>query len=386
MSGSVKSCHSFGRGLAISMAGLLLGVVASPSALAAQTKTFVVSEFNTAMYSYDGDCPEGLNPEAEGFDVIILKELGMSPQEAQAFFDSDFRGGTYSTPKFIGMMIMRGRINGKPVNVYENPTSVPDSHPLHAVEGRYGFGFNLDGKGAASPHSFEDPETHELGVNNNLNRTIGCTVAQRATPPDRPSYQRYVWDNLRESMPAWLISIAGEDLSKDGDVTITFDRSLDHVMRDANGGVLSDMTLRVDPSSRSHSVFQGKLKDGVVTITEPGDFRMLGDIDLYTQFTLRQTHFRLKLNPDGTAKGVLGGYQPWQEFYWRFGVGGYATESAMAIDVPALYYALKRNADAYPDPATGQNMYISAAYSVDAIPAILVPGKNGPAKTADAAH
>ena len=68
-----------------------------------------------------------------------------------------------------------------------------------------------------------------------------------------------------------------------------------------------------------------------------------------------------------------------------FGVGGYATESAMAIEVPALYYALKRNADAYPDPVTGQNMYISAAYSVDAIPAILVSAKDGPAKTADAA-
>ena len=384
MSGSVKSCRSYGRGLATSVACLLLGAVASPKALATQTRTFVFSEFNTAMYSQDGDCPEGLNPEVEGFDLIILKELGMSAKEAKAFFDSDFRGGTGSTPKFIGMMMMRGRVDGKPVNVYENPTSVPDSHPLHTVEGHYGFGFNLDGKGAASPHSFEDPETHELGVNNNLNRAIGCTVAQRAMPPDRPSYQRYVWDDLRESMPAWLVSITGEDLSKDGDVTIVFDRSLDHVMRDANGGVLPDMTLRVDPSPRSHSAFRGKIKDGVITITEPGDFRMISDINFYTQLTLRQTHFRLKLSPDGTAKGVLGGYQPWQEFYWGFGVGGYANESAMAIDLPALYYSLKRNADAYPDPATGQNMYISAAYSVDAIPAILVPGKDGLAKTADA--
>ncbi len=36
------------------------------------------------------------------------------------------------------------------------------------VTGKYSYGFNLDGKGAASPSKFEEPETHEQGVNNQL--------------------------------------------------------------------------------------------------------------------------------------------------------------------------------------------------------------------------
>src|SRR5438477_1284857 len=49
----------------------------------------------------------------------------------------------------------------------------------HWVESKYAYGFNLDGQGAASVDSFEDPETHEVGVNNQLFRVLGCARAFR---------------------------------------------------------------------------------------------------------------------------------------------------------------------------------------------------------------
>jgi hypothetical protein len=90
------------------------------------------------------------------------------------------------------------------------------------------------------------------------------------------------------------------------------------------------------------------------------------------EYHMRQARLRLTLKPDGTAKGVMGGYQDWDPIYVSFAVPGATNEVNLSIDIPGIYYALKRLADAYPDPATGQNTAISAAYAVEAIPAFIV--------------
>jgi hypothetical protein len=371
----------FSKGcLVASLAGVLFTGVSMQAAHAAETKNFVVSWFHAATNSEDGDCSKGLNPNVPEYYTEAMKVLGHSPEVAAEMVKKGYLGATDATPEFRGIIQMRGRLNGQPVNVYENPATVPDSR-LHEVDGKYAYGFNLDGKGAASPLSYEDPETHEKGVNNNYNRAIGCTLTQRAKLPDRPSYQAYVWDNLRENMPAWIFSVTGENLSKDGPVTITFDRSLDHLTRDALGNIMHDLTLRIDPSTRTHHVMRGEIKSGVLTITEPGDYYMLGDISFYSALDMKKTHMRLKLNQDGTAEGFIGGYTSWQELYWMFGNGGQVVEMCCGVDMPGLYHQLKRLADADPDPATGQNTRISATFRIEAVPALLVPAA---AQTAEA--
>ena len=355
-------------------------VLSSPSAHAADTRSWVVNWFTHASYSQDGDCPAGLNPLSEDQYRQDLKALGKTPDEIEVLMKG-FNGGIGQKTREV--LANRGRIDGKPVNPYTNPLAVADPH-LHVLGGHFAYGFNLDGKGAASPIGFEDPETHEVGVNNQLARALGCIQSHRAMPPDRSPYWSYVWDVIRDSMPGWIITVSGEDLTKDGDVTVGFNRSLDHVARDANGETLAGTAFRMASDPRSRNQYHGHLKGGVVTI-EPGDFHMEGDDMLVTQFDIRQTHMRLKLKPDGNLAGIIGGYQTWMPIYFMYGGADYVSEAMVGVDVPGLFYLLKQLADSDPDP-TGQNTRISAVYSIEAVPAFAVfePSGAKDSKTAQA--
>ena len=88
-------------------------------------------------------------------------------------------------------------------------------------------------------------------------------------PPGRPSLVENLWDVLRDVIPAWLITVdAPNGFDKDGPVTVTFDRSLDRITRDASGtAAQADMTFRVDPDPRSHNVLKGEIKNGVVSVS-----------------------------------------------------------------------------------------------------------------------
>jgi hypothetical protein len=341
--------------------------LATPGTSAAETKSYVLSYFYPANYYGDDTCPRGLNPLADVFFKRDLKILGLPQAEVDAMFNKDYsvqNGKT--TTKWVSVVATRG--NGKD-NVYLHPTTVPDAH-LMPAGGRFGYGFNLDGRGAASPNSYEDPETHQRGVNNQLFRAIGCIQAYKGYPPPQPPLEaEYRWDYSRAAMGAWLIAISGEDLRKDGDVTVTLESSIDPVtIEDANAHVQSDMTYRVAARPSSHNVLHGRIKDGVIT-TDPAAIAMKCDAYIQPLYEFLNARMRLKVKPDGTLEGVLGGYQPWYPVYWSHANVGYIDERGFGIDAPALYYALRREADAYPDPKTGQNTAISAAYMIEAVPA-----------------
>jgi hypothetical protein len=340
---------------------------------AAESRSFVISWLTQAVYSQDGDCPGGNEPSIDAMLRRMLVQLGKTPTEIDALM-AKLAGGSFTAPIY-DVLVNRGRIDGKPVNVYDNPTSTPDPH-VHTVVGQFAPGFNLDGKGADSPNSFEDPETHEKGVNNQYFRALGCFTTHRAVPPARPLHWSYVWSAQRVAMRAWLISISGADLSRNGDVTVTFDKALSPVMLDANGNTQRDQTFRIDPDPRSHNVFRGRVQDGELTIV-PAGFHMLSDPLLMAGWDIRNTHLRLKLNPDGTLSGLLGGYQSWSQIYFMYATGAWSYESMVGLNIPGIYYALRRLADADPDPVTGQNMSISVAYRIEAVPALTIPPGGG---------
>jgi hypothetical protein len=114
------------------------------------------------------------------------------------------------------------------------------------------------------------------------------------------------------------------------------------------------------------------LKGGVI-ITEPALISMSGDSYLQPTYEFKDARLRLTLRPDGALEGVLGAYQPWYPFYWSHAKVGYIDERGFGVDTPGLYYALRRYADAYPDPNTGENTAISAAYMIQAVPARIAP-------------
>jgi len=363
--------HLFKRGLAAMVAGFTLIGLSAHGAAAAQTKSYVISWWTLATYSQENDCPGGIEPVPEpGRGPVdsmyrkILKQLGKTPQEVDEMLKEYDQRLTLT-------LTNRGRVNGQPVNVYENPEATPDPN-LNTVVSKYGLGFNLDGKGEASPNSFEDPETHEKGVNNQYFRAVGCIGSSRAVPPDRPTHWGYTWRLSGETSPAFLLSITGEDLSKDGEVTVSFNKAIEHVRLDALSEVRRDMTFRVDPNPRTQSVFRGRIKNGELTI-DPGHFKMVGDSFIVTYFDIANTRLRMKSRADGGIEGYLGGYQTWDEIYFYYGQSGYVHENMLGINMPGVYYALKKFADADPDPVTGQNRRISVAYKLEAVPAFIVP-------------
>src|SRR5690606_35341303 len=114
------------------------------------------------------------------------------------------------------IMLNRGRIDGQPVNAFMHPATTVDPN-LIAKEGRYAHGFNLDGKDAA-PGNFENPDTQEKGIYHQLARVLGCFENMRGNIKDGSAFWLYKWSSLKETMPAWTITITGDDLSKDGPV------------------------------------------------------------------------------------------------------------------------------------------------------------------------
>ncbi len=354
--------------LAMSLLGGVCTALFAHAASAKETKSFAIAWFVQAANSYDGDCPEGLNALPEDMFRFQLKGVGVSDEKIEEIM-AGLKGGI-STPATQSALINRGRIDGKPVNAYTYPTSSPDVG-FHEVKGKFAYGFNLDGK--ENTGNFEDPDTHEKGVDNQYWRALGCNMNHRGSPKEVPTEWALHWDNERDKMPAWLMSVTGEDLSKDGDVTVTFQKALEHVWRDANGYVRSDSTFRIDPDPRWQNHLKAKLKDGVVTVTEPGEIHLSGDPYHLTELDMSAARLRLTLNADGTAEGVLGGYIPWRRIHYIYGSSGYSMETMIGTDIPGSYYALRRHADAYPDPKTGENTAISSSFRIVAVPAYAVP-------------
>jgi hypothetical protein len=359
------------------VAGLLLSM---PDSSAAQSRGFVVSWFHVAE-SFDAegrDCPHGLNDDAPVFYRRELKRIGKSEAEIDQYISEFLDLSKHE--RTIPVMQMRGRIDGKPVDAYANPESVPDPH-LKVVEGPYSYGFDLDGKD--NPGDFIDPETGEHGVDNQLYRALGCMSQYKPhTPTDRTSAALTIWNIVYEQMPAWLVEISGiDDPRNDDDVTVGIYRAVETPSRFTNGDTQPNLTFTADPNPRWQNVVHGRIKDGVLT-TDAFEMDMLGDPFWIAEFHFKQARLRLKIAPDGSLTGILGGYTPWFPFYWEQATEGWGVEATTSIDIPGFYYTLKRLADADPDPKTGQNRAISSAFRIEAVPAFILHPDNRAVKTA----
>ncbi len=357
------------RRAAFPLASLLAAAYAglTCSSAYAETRTFAVGYFGQATYSQDSDCPLGVNPDVTVQYIKNLSDLGLPQAKIDeiAKKSADAEGNA----ELNELMQYRGRIDGKPVSAYTYPAAVKDPN-LHALVGHEAYGFNLDGKTGAS--DFTDPETKETGVDDALARAFGCMRPFRGTLAGKSTYWAWAWGQLKDSQPAWLITIEGADLSKDGDVTITFDRALHYLKHNIDSTPRHDVTYTIDPDARSHNVLKGRIVNGVVEVHDGGAFRMLQNPMVVNDFQLTNTKLRIKIKPDGTLEGIMGGYQLWADIYSGFASGAPAMEICITGDIPGLYYLLKKHADASPDPKTGENMAISTAYHFEAVPAFIV--------------
>ena len=339
------------------------------TAFAADTRGYVISWFHItpAAMPEKTDCPEGLNPRAEQNFINWLRQMD-TPQEKIEKLLEDFPNTMY------GAVTMRGRVEGEPVNVYRNPNAIPDPN-IKTVQGEYAYGFNLDGD--VSPNDFTDPVSGEAGVDNQYFRALGCIGAERGEYNTvgeltaRPLYPAIQWEHNRDQATAWLIEINGiDDLQNDDHVDVNIFQATRPVVKDASGEPQADMTFIVDDNPKTKNRVSGRIVDGTL-LTESFDFYMImAKYGLNPTVELKDARARLALSEDG-AKGIIGGYQDWLDVYGGYGRGGSGIEVNVSYDVPGIYHALKKMADAAPDPATGQNTMISSVFTVEAVPAFI---------------
>lgn len=353
----------FGRTL---LGAALLGIAwGAAAAQALETRTYVVSSFYQGASSADGDCAGGINPDIQKQYELNLLALGKTTEEAADIVN---RSGEYADGDLGDLMNDRGRVDGRPVNAYANPASVADPK-LNAVTGKIAYGFDLDGKGADDPDGFEEPDTKQKGIDNQAFRALGCSRPYRGSKAAPGAYWAFVAVTVKDTSPAWLMSVTGEDLAKDGPVTITFDRALEYAKSNPDGSTRPYMTYRVDPDPRSHNEFKGEIKKGVLTITEHNPFFMTHSVMYAPHVKLKNTHLRMDMKADGSIDGFIGGYQPWRDVYFGVAWGGKAAETTVSGEIPGLFYLLRNHADADPDPETGENRDISITYRLIAVPA-----------------
>ncbi|MBX7198622.1 MAG: hypothetical protein K1X51_04545 [Rhodospirillaceae bacterium] len=358
-------------------AALISGPLFGQQAMA-ESKSFVVTWFGQAMNSKDGDCgPEGPNPRWPEQRLKNARDLGYSAEEVEKMLKEDLRGDEgYEAGKIVQANVFRGRINGEAVNGYLYPSTVidPKLRGLTGEKARFQYGFNLDGK--VGDKDFEDPETHEKGVDSAFTRAMGCMPTFRGglTPAAAPLEYAWAWAWKKEGRSAWIVTVTAGDLTRDGDATLTFDRAIERLRFNADGSPRSDSSYRIDPSPKSHNEYKARIKDGLITLADPGaaDFSMVYNPEFIPVIRMTKVHIRLKVLPDRTIAGFLGGYERWDDLYIAYASGGKSNEDGNAGDLAGLYWLLRKYADHDPSPATGQMMAISATWNFYGIPAFAV--------------
>jgi hypothetical protein len=100
---------------------------------------------------------------------------------------------------------------------------------------------------------------------------------------------------------------------------------------------------------------------------------MLRDPGYTRDLELLRARVSLEMKTDGSLTGYVGGYRPWEPVYRGWvNARGPVIESLTWVQLPGVYYALRRNADFSPTGPTGEKTHISFALRIEALPAFVM--------------
>jgi hypothetical protein len=257
------------------------------------------------------------------------------------------------------------------------------AEPHHLLEGlEVAPGFDLDGVTSsrdvpgpnACPHDDLTGPDGEPGIDNQLWAALGCIAGYARGD----TIDEYAVHNIREGQRTILVRVSGVDDERDDDrVELALFSSPDPIPVDANGAMLSGASLSVSDDARYHNVTQGRIVDGVL-LAGPFDVRL--DFDgqfLESEYLLRDARIRLEMLPDGGLRGLLGGYWDVEQMYDIYGRQATRLGAVtLGFRCPGLYGAVKRRADAYPDPDTGECTAVSTTFRLAGIPAFVIDSQS----------
>jgi len=340
-----------------------------PSPSAKWTKTYVIEWNEPAMYygaktgviDPGTDCPIGTNPSPDWIKVLV--DAGYTLEEAKWLRNP--ANPTRSPVHGQNQMAFRGKDRA---NVYVNPTSTPDPG-LVGVSGSLAEGLNLDGD---ENTGFTSP-TGEKGIDNNFYKALGCWKTYRG--PHRLSSGALNFnDAMRDGSWTTVIVVSGEgaDPMNDNHVKVGFYVSNDKMVKDGSGNIARDYTFRIAPHAKYEGILPARTSNGVILSTAPADI-MLRDPGYTRNLELLRARVNLEMKPDGSLTGYVGGYRPWEAVYKGWvNARGTVIEVLTWVQLPAVYYALRRNADYSPTGPGGEKTHISFALRIDALPAFVM--------------
>lgn len=355
--------------LLVGAACAAISLAIAPVAAAEWTRSYVVEWNEPAMY-FGGksgiadpgtDCPAGANPEIDW--IKVMTKAGYSKSEADWLRDP--ANATRNPVHGQNQMAFRGKDRA---NVYTNPETTSDPG-LVGVTGKIAEGINLDGNtrtGLVSPDG-------EKGIDNTFYTTLGCWKTYRA-PPRLSSGALQFNDAMRNGGWTTLIVVsgAGKDPLNDNNVSVGLYLSADKMVKDGNGEIAEDYTFKIQPHGKYEGIFKAKVKNGVITTTAPSTIGLREPA--YTHdLELLRAQLKLTIKKDGKLSGYIGGYRAWEPIYkgW-INARGPVIEALTWVELPGVYYALKRNADYSPTGPGGEKTHISYALRVDAVPAFVM--------------
>lgn len=332
---------------------------------------FIVTHFAPAIYQGKEDCPEGLAATLrENYlqTLIPAERLRLLDKANEEELTSRWKGYAFGPEN---------------TNICTHPDKF-DRPPQRVVQGKVAQGLNLDGDGGASPEgcahdNFTGP-AEEAGIDNQMWRAMGCVRTWRGVDGVGGDIVRGLTQFLVSGEHTQVLLLTGVDsLANDPEVTVIYANSEDRAIVDSRQNFIPGASYSVTEDAHHRNVLKGAIANGVL-MTEPQHIRLRqtwgqgSERDIRgarTEWDLRQGRLRLAFQPDGSLKGIVGGYQPIWNVMASASVGGEGAATTAGYDCAAMYAALRKMADGDRDPRTGQCTTISSGLEAVAIPAFV---------------
>jgi hypothetical protein len=343
---------------------------------------FVVWSFVNSVIQGKDACPEGT---ARQNREIFLSSL--PPEESERLKKKE--NGAEFNQRWRASLT---RPDG--ANICSQYTQFPERPLVRTVQSKYAWGLDLDGDegdGSKDPdgckhENFTTPDGQK-GIDNQSYRALGCTLSWRGVDGVAGDIQRGFRDHQASGEYTQVLLLRGVDsLVNDPDVEVIYGNTPDRPVVDASGKFIWNASFTItDQAPRERNVLKGKIVNGVLT-TEPKLIKLTQtwgqsaarDLrGIRSRWTLYKGRLRLTFQPDGTLKGIVGGYQPLDEPIKAYLLGGLGSAMVAGEDCAGDYNTLKKLADGMRDPKTGECTAISSGLELDAVPAFVndVPPK-----------
>ena len=330
---------------------------------------FVVSRFIPPIVPGTEACPGGPSPKLR--DVYLAS---LDPAESERLLRKE-------NAKELERNWKLTAFGPDDTNICSQPDRF-DRPLLGTVQSKLGIGLDLDhGKGGGCAHDEFTSPSGTTGIDNQEYRVMGCKLEWRGVDGNQSDLA--VGTRQFHASGEWtqVILLRGVDsLEDDDDVEVIYGNTPDRPYLDSKGNFLPGATFTIsDKPPRHRNALKGRIANGVLT-TAPSRIELTqtwgqgGARDIRGNRGMYDFHegmLRLTFQPDGSVKGLVGGYRPLFDAILSPSLGGAGSAIVAGIDCAAELKTLRKFADGMRDPKTGQCTGISSAMQIDAVPAFV---------------